>query len=64
MDRLLAIDEAAEMLGVTVRFLRRLVAERRIRFFKIGKHLRFLSTDLQAFIADGAVEPLPTRRGA
>lgn len=60
---LLSIDDAAQQLGVGVRFLRRLVDERRIRFFKIGRHLRFLSTDLQEFIAAGAVEPLPTRRG-
>lgn len=64
MDRLLTIDEAAAQLGVGIRFLRRLVAERRIRFYKIGKHVRFLSTDLADFIAAGAVEPLRTRRGA
>ena len=53
---LLPIDEAAAKLGTTARFLRRLVAERRIPYFKIGRHLRFRVADLDSFIAAGRVE--------
>lgn len=38
---LLDIEAVAEALGVTPRHIRRLVAERRIPFFKVGKFVRF-----------------------
>ena len=59
MAELLAPDAAAARLGTSTRFIRRLIAERRIRFFKVGKHVRILSTDLDAFLAEGEVPPLP-----
>jgi excisionase family DNA binding protein len=40
MDRLLSLDAAADVLGTTARFPRRLVAERRIRFVRVGRHVR------------------------
>jgi excisionase family DNA binding protein len=40
-DPLLDVDALAEALGVTPRHIRRLVAERRIPFFKVGKFVRF-----------------------
>jgi len=58
MSELLDLEKAASRLGTSVRFLRRLVAERRIPFHKLGKHVRISSTDLEAFIAAGRVEPL------
>ncbi len=58
MSELLDLEAAASRLGTSVRFLRRLVAERRIPFHKLGKHVRISSTDLEAFIAAGRVEPL------
>jgi len=57
MERLLNVQDAAAELGTPVRFVRRLVAERRIRFHKIGKYVRISSTDLHAFITAGAIEP-------
>ncbi|SEF14769.1 helix-turn-helix domain-containing protein [Jiangella alba] len=57
-DRLLTVDEAAEVLGTTVRFPRRLIAERRIRFVRVGRHVRIPASVLAAFIAAGTVEPL------
>jgi excisionase family DNA binding protein len=47
---LLTIDQAAERLGTTARFIRRLRAERRIAVVKLGKHIRIDSNDLDAFI--------------
>jgi excisionase family DNA binding protein len=40
----------AQILGVTPRFVRRLVAERRIPFFKIGKFVRFDPRELHMWI--------------
>ncbi|HVA61840.1 MAG TPA: helix-turn-helix domain-containing protein [Mycobacteriales bacterium] len=57
MTTLLTIDQAAERLGVPHRFVRRLVAERRIRYRKLGKYVRILSTDLDAFIEAACVDP-------
>ena len=54
---LLTVDQAAERLGTSPRFIRRLVAERRIAFAKLGKHVRIDSTDLDAFVAAGRVAP-------
>lgn len=54
---LLDVDEAANHLGTPVRFIRRLVAERRIRFYKIGRYVRIDRHDLEAFIASGRIEP-------
>ena len=53
---LLNVDQAAERLGTSPRFFRRLVAERRIAF-KLGKHVRIDSADLDAFVAAGRVAP-------
>lgn len=58
VDQLLTVDEAAVRLGTGVRFARRLVAERRIRFVHIGRHVRIPSSALDAFIADSTVEPI------
>ena len=40
VQRLLTVGEAAERLGTSVRFPRRLIAERRIDYVKIGRHVR------------------------
>lgn len=57
MDRLLTVDEAAELLGTTSRFPRRLIAERRIRFVRIGRHVRIPTSALRDLIERGTVEP-------
>ena len=41
LPKLLSIDELAERLGVTQRHVRRLVAERRVPFLKVGRFIRF-----------------------
>jgi excisionase family DNA binding protein len=43
LDRLLTVEEAADRLGTSVRFVRRLVAERRIAYVKVGRHVRLWS---------------------
>lgn len=54
---LLTVEEAAERLGVDVRFVRRLIAERRIRYFKIGRHVRLAAGDLDEFVVAAAIDP-------
>jgi len=58
-ERLLTV---AEVLRTSERFPRRLIAERRIRFTRIGRHVRIPESALREFIAAGLVEPLTTRR--
>ncbi|HVU60202.1 MAG TPA: helix-turn-helix domain-containing protein [Mycobacteriales bacterium] len=55
MSPLLSVEQAATELGTPVRFVRRLVQERRIPFHKIGKYVRIHRSDLDAFIAAGRV---------
>lgn len=55
-NRLLDVTGAAAYLGVSQRFMRRLVAERRIAFVKLGRHVRFDVADLDGFIDAGRVE--------
>jgi excisionase family DNA binding protein len=57
-NQLLTVTQAAELLGTSERFLRRLIAERRIRFVRIGRHIRIPETARREFIAAGVVEPL------
>ena len=53
---LLNVPEAAERLSTSPRFVRRLIAEWRIPYTKLGKHVR-IADDVEAFIAAGRVQP-------
>lgn len=61
MDTLLTVEQAAEMLNTTTRFVRRLIAERRIVFHHVGRHVRIAVHDLEAFVEAGRVEPPKVR---
>lgn len=61
MDKLLTVEQAAERLGTSVRFPRRLIAERRIRFVKLGTHVRIPESAIRDFIDSGTVEPITVR---
>lgn len=56
-DRPLTLDEAAQYLNVTDRYVRRLVAERRVAYHKLGRLLRFRQADLDRLLDAGRVEP-------
>ncbi|MEV5484092.1 MULTISPECIES: excisionase family DNA-binding protein [Streptomyces] len=60
-DLLLNVDQAAERLGTTARFPRRLIAERRIAFVKIGSHVRIPESVLVAYIEGNTVQPVRLR---
>ena len=53
---MLNVPEVADRLGTSQRFVRRLIAERRIPSPKLGKHVRIADADVEAFIAAGRVE--------
>ena len=54
--------EAAALLSTTERFPRRLIEERRIRFVRVGRHVRIPESALREFIEAGQVEPVTKRR--
>ena len=57
---LLDIRAAADKLGCSERFVRRLVQERRIPFIKLGgTKVRFLDSDLDHWIAGQRIEAKP-----
>jgi excisionase family DNA binding protein len=55
---LLTVEEAAARLKMSVRYVRRLVTERRIAFHRIGRAIRFDPADLAAHVRAGRVEPI------
>jgi excisionase family DNA binding protein len=59
--RLLTLSEVAAILGTSERFPRRLIAERRIEFVRVGRHVRIRESALDAFIASGVVAPITAR---
>jgi excisionase family DNA binding protein len=68
-DRLLTVSQAAEQLGTGERFVRRLVAERRIEFIRLGPPgstrgpIRIRESAIAVFLAAGRVEAVIPRRG-
>lgn len=59
---LLSIEGIAEHLGVSVRHIRRLVAERRIPYVKWGHLLRFDPVEIGEWLEAQRVAPAPSRR--
>ena len=55
---LLNVDDLAERLGVTPRFVRTLVHERRVPFHKVGKFVRFSPDDIDHWLDDSKVDPI------
>ena len=56
LPQLLTIDQLAERLGVSIRHVRRLIAERRVPYLKVGWLIRFDPADIAAWL-DGARHP-------
>jgi excisionase family DNA binding protein len=46
----LTVAEAAAFLNTSVRLVRRLVAERRVAFHRVGRHVRLAASDVEAFV--------------
>lgn len=64
MERLLTVEEAAPFLGAkSTRLPRRLIAERRIRFVRVGRFVRIPESAIAEFVLQGTVQPMERRRG-
>jgi len=71
LPHLLGIDGLAGYVGITVRHIRRLVAERRIPYLKVGRLVRFHPDDITGWLEDarhlessqGEPRPPEIRRG-
>lgn len=61
VPRLLRIGQLAELLGVSVRYLRRLVQERRIPFIKMGHYVVFEPSQIVAWLEE-CRRPVQERR--
>jgi excisionase family DNA binding protein len=57
-DPLLTVDQVAELLGTSSSFARRLIAERKIRFVRVGRHVRIPESALAEYIAASTVQPV------
>jgi excisionase family DNA binding protein len=60
--KLLTVQQAAERLGTSARLPRRLIAERRITFVRVARHVRIPERGTDELIASGTVEPIDRRR--
>jgi excisionase family DNA binding protein len=60
--RPLDVTAAAAYLGVKPRYIRHLVHERRIAYYKVGRLLRFEQRDLDHFLATGRIAPARSER--
>ena len=56
LQPLVDVTGLAERLGVSERFVRRLVSERRVPFHKIGKFVRFDVAEIDLWIAERRVD--------
>jgi excisionase family DNA binding protein len=61
VERLLTRDEAADMLRCKPRFIRRLIAERRIRFVYVGRTPHIPEDAIAEYIAEHTVHPVSVR---
>ena len=50
IPELLTIDQLAERLGITVRHVRRLVAEKRVPYYKVGRLVRFDPAEITTWL--------------
>lgn len=60
LPRLLDITQIADHLGVSVRHIRRLVAERRIPYVKWGHLIRFDPAEVSRWLHDARIDGIST----
>jgi excisionase family DNA binding protein len=49
-SQLLDIDQLAQRLGITVRHVRRLVADKRVPYYKVGRLVRFDQAEITQWL--------------
>jgi excisionase family DNA binding protein len=50
IPELMSIEQLAQRLGITVRHVRRLVAEKRLPYYKVGSLVRFDSAEIKVWL--------------
>jgi excisionase family DNA binding protein len=50
LPQLLSIDQLADRLGVSIRHIRRLIAERRVPYLKVGWLVRFDPSEIASWL--------------
>jgi len=55
---LLTVEQAADRIRMSARYVRRLVSERRIGFYRLGRSVRIDPAELTAFVTAGRIEPI------
>jgi len=58
---LISVEQLADELGVTVRYVRRIVAERRISYVKVGHLVRFQRDEVERWVDANRVNALTGR---
>lgn len=58
IDELLTIEQAAQRINMSARYVRRLVAEREIPVYRFGRSVRINPDDLAGFMASSRIEPI------
>ena len=61
LDPLVDKDAAARLLGVELRFINRLVSEKRITYVKVGRKVRFRISVIEAYISANTVSARTSR---
>ncbi len=59
--QLISVEQLADELGVSVRYVRRIVAERRISYVKVGHLIRFQGDEVQRWVEANRVDALTGR---
>ena len=55
---LLTVEQAADRIRMSARYVRRLIAERRIGFYRLGRSVRIDPAELTAFVTAGRIDPI------
>ena len=55
---LLTVEQAADQIRMSARYVRRLISERRIGFYRLGRSVRIDPAELTAFVTAGRIEPI------
>ncbi len=61
IPQLLSIEQLADRLGITVRHVRRLIAERRVPYIKVGRLVRFDPDAIKNWLDAASLSPDPGR---
>ena len=61
IDPLLDKHQVAQRLNVGIRFVERLIAEKRIAYVKVGRHVRIRASVVDGFIGENTVRSATAR---